>query len=154
MFFIPRTSLFCHSQAKERQSIESRLQAKLSREQGHGRKRRKLNVTVLQQTEKEFLHIGQHCTSQSSQHLVISLIFSHVKHRYSLIPNLANFLLITEVMTLPEKMKAAASPIFPRKRFCARWPLPLPPNTAYHERSPILQNSHSFATTIPCSSTR
>ncbi|KAF8313336.1 uncharacterized protein EI90DRAFT_3091989 [Cantharellus anzutake] len=82
--------------AKERQSIESRLQAKLLREWSHGHeKEEEVKRAWLYYSEPKrrgILHIAQHCASQSGQLLVISLTSSHVRHRYPLLPNIADFL--------------------------------------------------------------
>ncbi|KAF8328245.1 uncharacterized protein EI90DRAFT_2974750 [Cantharellus anzutake] len=106
--------------AKKRQSIEFRLHAKLSREQSYSRKKEEVKRDRITANRKEE---------------ELSIKDSIVKHRYPLIPNLANFLLTTDVIPRehpsPKDESSRFSPSSPVNDSPPDGPFPHPPNTAH-----------------------
>jgi len=108
--------------AKKRHNIESRLQAKLSREQSYGRKKEEAKRDRLTANRKEE---------------ELSIKDSIVKHRYPLLPNLTNFLLTTDVIPRDDESPSLKdndrrlSPSSPTNTSPTSGSLPHPPNTAH-----------------------
>lgn len=105
--------------AKKRQSIESRLQAKLSREQSYSRKKEEAKRDRLAANRKEE---------------ELSIKDSIVKHRYPLLPNLTNFLLTTDVIPRDNESPSQRDTdgrLSPMNAPPTDGPLTHPPNTAH-----------------------